>query len=203
MRDTLLNLPRAGVVCIVGVALVLLAACETQVQVPTYADITFNHRPPIELNLRDITIRTAYAQPLQAPNVEHEFPVDLSRTAERWARDRLRATGATGSAVVTVLEASAVETELERRTGLAGMVTTDQSERYVVTVRVRIDAEDPARQTTGEAAASAERIRTVPEDASFNVREAIWYEMSEQVMTDFDRAMENAIRTHLGGFLTD
>ncbi len=180
--------------------LVLLAGCETHVEVPSYAKITFNHLPPLALNVATVSAKSIYQSPLVAPNVEHEFPVDLAETAQGWVDDRLRATGASGTAVLTVLDASVIETELKKETGLTGLVTTDQGHRYDAVLTATLAAEDLAQQRAAEVNVTVKRSQTVPEDATFNEREKIWYEMSEKLMVDFDKKLEQAIGDHMGLF---
>ena len=88
-------------------ALMFLASCAAKVERPTYADITFAHLPPINLDVAEVKVVSTYQGSLQAPHVEHEFPVGLMATAKRWAEDRLKPVGSDGIAIVTIEEASA------------------------------------------------------------------------------------------------
>jgi len=179
-------------------AVVLLAAgCETHVEVPSYARITFNHLAPITLDVAAVSAKTLYQKPLVAPNVEHEFPVDIAKTAEGWAAGRLRAGGTSGDAVLTILDASVIETKLEKETGLTGLVTTDQGHRYDATLAATLAAEDLNNQRSAEITVTVKRSQTVPEDATFNEREKIWYEMTEKLMADFNAELEKSIGQHM------
>ncbi len=178
-----------------------LTGCETEAQLPKYAAITFTHRPSIRVRAGNVVARTTFVKPLKAPNVEHDFPVDLGKTAERWARDRLETEGGDGTITYTVLDASVIETPLETSEGLTGLLTADQSERYEGTIRVRLEAEDPSTGQTGETEVAVKRSVTIPEDATYNEREKIWYQMTEKLMTDLDRQLENAIQQHLSAFV--
>ena len=175
----------------------LVTACETHVEVPSYARITFNHLPPIALDVASVSAKTTYQKPLVAPNVEHEFPVDIAETAEGWVAGRLRAGGATGSAVLNILDASVVETKLEKKTGLTGLVTTDQGHRYDATLTATLSAEDLTSQRAAETTVTVKRSQTVPEDATFNEREKVWYEMTEKLMADFNAQLEKSIGEHM------
>lgn len=179
-----------------------VTGCETEAQLPKYAAITFNHRRAINIRAGNVVARTTFVKPLKAPNVEHDFPVDLSKTAERWAHDRLDATGGDGTLTYTVLDASVVETPLEKSDGITGLLTADQSERYEGTVRVRVEAEDPSTGQTGQTEVEVKRSVTIAEDATFNEREKVWYQMTEKLMRDLDRQLEAAIQKHLSAFLS-
>ena len=178
-------------------AAVFATACETHVEVPSYAAITFSHLPPIALNVAGTEAETFYNKPLSAPNVEHEFPVDIAKTAEGWIGDRVQPVGAAGTATLTVLEASVVETALEKKTGLTGLVTADQGHRYDATLVASLKAVDLNAQKSAETTITVKRSQTVPEDATFNEREKIWYELTEKLMADFDSQMAKAIDDHM------
>lgn len=173
------------------------AACETHVEVPSYAAITFSHLSPIPMDVASREGVIAYAKPLKAPNVEHEFPVDIGATAEGWIQDRLQPTGTSGTATLTIIDASVVETELEKETGLTGLVTTDQGHRYDAKLVASLKAVDLNNQRTAETTVSVKRSQTVPEDATFNEREKIWYELVEKLMADFNTQMEQSIEQHM------
>lgn len=189
-----------GLKSVLAAVVLLVAGCETHVEVPSYARITFNHLPPITLDVATVTAKSLYQKPLIAPNVEHEFPVDIAKTAEGWVPGRLRAEGAAGTATLTVIDASVVETKLDKETGLTGLVTTDQGHRYDATLTATLSAEDLTSQRAAEATVTVKRSQTVPEDATFNEREKIWYEMTEKLMADFNTEMEKAIGEHMALF---
>ena len=178
-----------------------VAACETPVEQRAFSEITFRHLTPISLNVAVIDIVVTFQSTLRPPNVEYEFPVPPATAAKRWAAERLQAVGASGRAVVTIVEASVVEVVLKKSTGLKGLFTTDQSERYDATVRVVIDAADLNRQLTARAAAEAKRSRSVRESVTLAEREKTWFALTETLMADFDSAMEEQIRKHLAAFL--
>ena len=194
--------PIRGHWCLAALFLSLAtAACETPVEQRAFSEITFGHLTPISLNVASIDIVVTFQPTLRPPNVEHEFPVPPARAAKRWAADRLQAVGASGRAVVTIVEASVVEVALKKSTGLKGLFTTDQSERYDATVRVVIEAADLNRQLTARAEAEAKRSRSVRESVTLAEREKTWFALTETLMADFDGAMEEQIRKHLAGFL--
>ena len=174
-------------------AFAFLAGCATEVEVPSYADITFKATPPIPLKVARVSSEITYSEPLTAPHVGHEFPVKLAPTAARWAQDRIETIAPTGSAVLTVLEASAVETQLEKSTGVKGLVTDDQAQLYTVKLVVKLAAEDPASLANAEATVSVSRSRSVAEGATFNERERVWYLLTEEVMSDYNKEMEKDV----------
>ena len=176
-----------------------LAACEPPGK-PNFADITFDHLPPIELDVAEIIINTPYQESLEPPYVGEQFPVSPSRAARRWAADRLRAVGESGTVTVTVVESSAVETELERTTGLKGMLTKDQAQSYEVAIEMMIEAVDPVSSRKGSASTRVTKKTSVAEDITLNEREETWYKLTKDAMNNFNAAMEKQIGKTLSGF---
>jgi hypothetical protein len=174
-------------------ALGLLAACSMDDPTNRFAQLTYQHRPDINLDVGEIQIEQAYVTPGQPPNVDHRFPVQPKDAAVRWAQDRLVARGDRLAFRYIVRQASAVETPLPVSGGITGMLTTEQSERYELHIVVEMQVLD-GRQIQGNAKAEARRSITVPEDSSLSEREEIWYRLTEQTMRDLDQQLEQTIR---------
>lgn len=183
------------------VGLIFLASCETQLSVPRYADITFTHRPVINVDVAEIQIVRAFVPNATPANVEGEFPVSPMEMAARWAQDRLRAVGSSGSLTYTIQEAGVIETSLAKSDGLTGIVTVDQSERYDATLTVQVSATNPANGQSAGTASTVRRSRTVAEDVTLNEREAVWYAMTEALAEDLDAQMDSVLPQFLGGLL--
>ena len=167
-----------------------LEACTVPPPQRQFADITFEHRPDIKLDVGAIEIDLTYRAPLLPPNVEHLFPVIPADGAARWAADRLVAAG-TGRRARFIVEDASV---LERTLGATeSNLTIEQSERYDARVAVVLQILDGSR-VEGELRAEARRSITVSEDSSLNEREKVWYVMTERLLSDLDRELEKTIR---------
>ncbi len=176
-----------------------LAACETPVQVQKLPDLTFAHLAPIMLDVARIEVVIKYRPPMKAPNVEHLFPTPPIKALKQWAKDRIKAVGVSGAARLVIIDASAIETRLRKKTGLAATFTKQQSQRYDLSVEVRLEVSKG--KSSGYTTARATRFSTVREDASINTRERLWFDLTEALVRDFDAAMEKNIRLHLGAWL--
>ncbi len=182
-----------------ALALPLLAACTTPPDAPKFADITFEHRPDIEMDVADIVIDQAYQAPMQAPNVDHLYPIQPARALMSWGQDRLVAMGDDGVATYTVTDASAVVEDLGTDQSLSDYFTTEQAERYTLKMAVRLSVEHP--DGTGSIRVTGQRATTVPEGASVFDRERVWYEMTEKLMADMDEELETTLRQELGRYV--
>ena len=121
--------------------------------------------------------------------------------ARRWAADRLVPLGVTRLARVVLVNAAVTESVLQPSKGLKGLMTTEQGERYVATIEVRVEIVDDRGTVEGEARAVAERSRTVPENITLNEREQVWFELTEDVMRDLDAELQRTILRYLARFV--
>jgi hypothetical protein len=193
---------RIGQLTVPAFLALMLAACASKPPAPvSWPDITFTHLQPIEFNVAEIKIRTPYREPIDPPHVGEQFPVSPSRAARNWAEDRLRAVGRRGTLTVTILESGAVEEQLKSSGGLKGLLTYEQSEKYLVVIAMEFKALDPVGPRAATATARTRKSTTVREDATLEEREQIWYTLTKESMAAFDEAMERQIRTTLGSFL--
>ncbi|QEX15327.1 hypothetical protein FRZ44_06100 [Hypericibacter terrae] len=188
-----------------GVVLVLagglLAACDTPPHRDPFPQLTYAHLGPINLDVAQIAIVDAYQPPMADPHVEQDFPTPPAAAARQWAQDRLKAVGSDGVAKYTITDGSAIDVPLPRTTGLDGMITQDQSDRYDVTVTVRLDLENRMGNHRGSITATAKRSETAAEDMTLNEREKLWFEMTDQLMKQLNAELEKQIGRNLKDFV--
>lgn len=170
------------------------AACAIDDPSNRFASITYEHLPDINLDVGEVQVEQAYKATTEAPNVGHRFPLHPKDAAIRWGQDRLVAKGDRLTFRYIVRQASAIETELKKSTGVTGLLTTDQSERYEVHIVIDMQILD-GRQIQGNATAEARRSTTVPEDITLNEREKVWYKLTEDTMNDLNDQLEETIKT--------
>ena len=116
-----------------------IAACET----PSAARFSRNNLHTSSVDIIDIAtidVVQLFEPPLKPPHVEHEMPIQPHMAVSRWVSDRLKPTGSSGHAKVTIRDASVIEESLKSVGGLRGAFTTEQSERYVGKIEVEIEA---------------------------------------------------------------
>lgn len=181
-------------------ALLVLALSACQIEPPrqTFAELTFDHRPPLRFDVAEVQVDQAYVPRLEPPHVEQKTPLPPAAAAARWARDRLRATGTEGRLLFTVQEASVVEVPLPKTGGLEGLWVVDQSERYDARLVLTMTLFNAFGAQEASATVTATRSATVPEDASLNEREAVWFALVEKLMRDSDGQLEETLRRYFG-----
>lgn len=186
---------------IAGLATLALAACETQVSVQRFPEITFAHMQKIGLNVARIEVKSEFHPTMQAPHIEHLMPVPPERAMRRWAEDRLQANGVTNVARFTIGDASVTETPLKVEGGLAGAFKKQQAARYEAAVAATIEIVDDRGFRRAFASSRVSRSQTLGEDATLNDRDRLWFELIDALMKDFNAEMEQDLRSHVGAFL--
>lgn len=181
--------------------LVALGACDTPPNRDSFPELTYQHLPPIRLDVARIEIVEAAPAAADETRVEDEFPTPPGVAAAHWARDRLEAAGPDGLARFTVLEASVTAVPLPRTTGIAGVVTNDQADRYDAVVAVRLEVTNRNGMQTGTITAEARESATAAEDMTLNDRERLWFQMTHRLMDRLNAELEKQVATHLGGFV--
>jgi len=181
--------------------LVPLAGCNMPPRRESFADLTFQHMPPIRLDVARIEVVEAYRRSADPNRIENEFPTHPGVGAGRWGRDRLQAVGADGLARFTVMEASVVATSLPRTTGLAGAFTQDQSDRYDALLQVRLEVNNRAGTQSGVITTEARDSATATEDMTLNQREQLWFAMTQRLLDTLNTELEKQINAHFGMFL--
>lgn len=178
-----------------------LAGCATEPPSSSFAELRYTHLPRISLAAASLEVAQLYRAPGKAPNVEHRFPTSPGAAAARWARDRLRAAGGSNLVRVSILNASVIEVPLERSSGLQGMFTKDQAERYDGTLQVRIEMLAPNRRRLAMVESRATRSRSVSEDITLAERERVWFRLTEDMMNDINSSLESQIRKYFADWL--
>jgi hypothetical protein len=179
----------------------LITSCDTPPHREPFPQLTYQHLAPINLDVARIVIQDAYQPPMTAPHVDQDFPTPPATAARQWAKDRLKAVGSDGVAKFTILDGSAVDVPLPRTTGISGMLTQDQSDRYDVKLTVRLEVENRMGNHSGAITAGAQRSESVAEDMTLNEREKLWFEMTDELMKQLNAELEKQIGSHLKEFV--
>jgi hypothetical protein len=180
---------------VVLIGTLLVSACTSTPPVQNLPEMTFEHLTPIVLPVAKVDVVNQNVTSVEGKEISHRMTTSPVKAMNRWAQDRLQPGTPDGRAVFTILEASAVENKLKKTEGLTGIFTTDQSERYDLSVEGRLDIYDGLGKKKGFASAKAHRYISVSEDTSLLQLEKKWYELLEKLMADFNQAMEDNIRS--------
>ena len=182
-----------------AVVAALLAACGSAPPPrQDFADLRFTTEPPLRLRVAGVEIVDEYRPNFDPPHYEQRFPIPLPHVADNWARDRLQAVGTSGRAVAVIVDASAVEINLPKQTGLGATFTNQLDTQYNARVGIRVEARDDRDGTMRMAEAHAERSVTAVEGATLAERDRMLYQLESRLMAELDRQLETQIRNNLG-----
>jgi hypothetical protein len=179
-----------------------LAACTSPPPAPTFPDIHFTGEPPIRLAVSTVEVQSNFRPSYQPPHVEHLFPIPPERALENWAHDRLVAAGGSNAyARFVITDASVVEVQLKKKSeGITGAFTTEPAQRYDASIAAHLDIVDQHGLPVRSVEVKVTRSQSVLEGITPNDRDKTWYEMTKQLMTDFDHQMSGEISSHFGGY---
>lgn len=186
---------------LIGLSALALNACTSSPKLEEPRGLAYVAEAPIRLDLDRIEVVKKYRSPKKLPNVEHQFPVPPTALIQQWVQDRLLPIGHHDFAVVTIEDASVVESPLERTTGLSSWFAVDQTEKYDARLKVRIEIFSNSKQSLGYATATATGSQTVTENMTLGQRRKVWIDLMEKVMTQLDKELEANIKSHLGNYI--
>lgn len=176
-----------------------LSACATQREVaetPKFREPRFKDKAPIELEVGNIEVISEFVPSFERPNVEHLFPVSIEKSARIWASDRLEATGSPTDRTLKFIVKDAGVVEEEMR---AEQLFYKDNLRYkaMLSVVVQITSPDGQAQTNLD----TWREITIPIDTSVEDKERAWNDMTDNLMKEFDKRMEQNIRRYLNMYI--
>lgn len=182
-------------------SLFLTVACETPVATRELPSLTFVHLRPFKLDVASIEVVNQFKSPMTPPNIEHRLPTPPATALMQWVKDRLKATGNSGTLKVFIEDASATEIRLNRDESLKGHLTKQQSHAYSASLQATILLTNSYGVGLASAKAAATRSTTIREDLSINERERVWLNLVDRLMTDFNQQIEISLRQHLRNWL--
>lgn len=166
-----------------------------------FADLRFTTEPPLRLNVASVEVSDEYRPNFDPPHFEQRFPIPLPHVADNWARDRLQAVGTSGRAVAVIIDASAVEINLPKESGVTTVFTNQPDTQYHARVGIRVEARDDRGGATRMAEAHAERSATMVEGTTLADRDRMLYQMESELMVELDRQLETQIRNNFGNMV--
>ncbi len=185
--------------------LALLSACAQAPEAFKAGPLAFEREQGItRLSVNEIRVVNHYQSPMKRPNVEQEFPVAPASAVSTWVSKRLRANPGSNQGIleVTIHDASVLEQALPKTEGFKGLITDDQDARYTAKLVVSFKhypQGSTAANATGDVTVS--RSRTINERATVSEREAIFHQMTNALMTDFDREANSRLRQYFAAYI--
>lgn len=159
--------------------------------------------PPVTLNIKEMRVVNSYEMPLRSPHVEHHLPISFRDALEAWTSSRLKTTGTGEHQLELWIEkAQVLEMALPRTKGLKGFFVTDQASRFDASFNVTLKIYG-IRSFLPESEINIRitRSRSLPEDASLEVREALYHQLLLDCVRSFDKEVQEEIDKHLSRYM--
>lgn len=179
----------------------LLAACTPSADLPAPIGLAYLANKPLHLNVARVEVIKKYQSSSTPPHVENDFPVPPVAMIQQWVQDRLLPVGKTGYAVVTIEDASVIETSLKGTPGFKGWFTVDQSEQYDANISVKIEVFDDSGNLKSFAYARTKGSRTVGENLTLGQRRKVWIVMMEKIMNNLDAELDHNVKMYLKDYV--
>ncbi|MFI4986981.1 MAG: hypothetical protein ACHQF3_06050 [Alphaproteobacteria bacterium] len=186
-----------------ALALALLAGCGSSPPPEQFPELGWQHLPPIKLNVAKLEVVNEYQPRVTSPHVETLAPRSLLDSADRWARDRLKADGDEGYLRFVVTDASLVEAPLPLQQGLTQSLTNQQARRYTGHVAVRLELHNRRGYIDAQAMADATNSQTVPQDVADREVRQTWYLIVQGAMLDLNAELDRQVRFYMARYLEE
>jgi hypothetical protein len=180
-------------------AFVFLAACQEAPPSTQFAPISI---PGSQFRLNVAEIRVEDNTQVAANDVSSHFPVTPNAAVQQWVRDHFVAAGSTGYMVVMINDGSAKEVKLQKSDGLKALFRDEQDARYDTHIGATF------RLYTGASALSDAEVnidvahsRTINEKATLVEREQFYYDLTHDLMQQFNAQAEPRVRQYFAPFL--
>lgn len=183
------------------VASALLAtACTDAPADQTLTPIRFT-QPPMKVSVAQVRIENL--TPALPNAVDAQMPTPPAAALTQWVSDRLVAGGSSGYMVVSVQNASMLETKLPKTDGVKGFFTDDQDAKYAGTLVVNFRLFDGANSMpVAEASVNVSRGSSINEKATLADREKFYQQLVSDMMQSFNGEAETQLRRFMGGYLS-
>ena len=173
----------------------VVAACTYSPAPVVKPNLDLVGKPPIALDVANIEVVDAYQPPISDTHADHLFPTPPLEAIHQWATRRLIGVGNSGTATITIKDASVTVVPLQKRTGIVSDFTTQADTRYDGRLEVEISINKPGGE--GEISAVVTRSATTLEGIPLAEREGVWNSMTQVMIRDLDTQLETGLREHL------
>lgn len=165
----------------------------TVVQAITPPD--YRNLPELHLNVAKIATESLYDSRTDLPNVEGLSSYPLKKMVMMWLDDTVSADGSSGWINVQIIDASIREEKLEKKPGLSGLFSIDQTEIYHSHIQLLFQINFPDYRS--EISVESSAAQSVDENATLRDREQVWVRLGEKMIAEIDQSLRTKIRRDL------
>jgi hypothetical protein len=186
---------------IAAVATGLLVACSGSYETFRPPPLDFSDRTPLRLAVSAIAVESAYRARDTAPYVDNLMPLKPEDAIRQMLEARLIAAGGTGSIQAVILDASVKEEELETKSGLPGLFTTEAAARLEGRFQGQIDRLSATGEVLKSVSTAVTRTSAIPEGVGYAERQKIGYDLVRNLVNDLDEGLTTNVRANFADIL--
>lgn len=179
-------------------SLLVLGACASMPSPhgKPHADITFNHLPPVLLQVDEI--RRIDTAPDQLAGVPESFTVPIDELTSAYIQRRFQAAGGAETLTVTVEDLSVRYEQKPSESRVAGFLGVAKVDSYAITITMNLMLEDGRSGAIRGRKFTARRVINISEHKSVAEREQQQLEGVEALFVDIDRAVLDIVQHQFG-----
>ena len=186
---------------IAAVAAGLVVACSSSYDTFRPPPLDFSGRAPLRLAVERVIVQSAYRPQDTAPYVDNVMPLKPEDAIRQMLEARLIAAGGSGSIQAVILDASVKEEELETKSGLTGLFTTEAAARLEGRFQVQIDRLSATGEVLKSVSTAVTRTSSIAEGVGYAERQKIGYELVRNLVDDLDEGLTTNVRANFADIL--
>jgi hypothetical protein len=169
-----------------SLAVLALAGCSSPPPVQNFPPLDYSYLPPLVLKVANLSVVNAYVPSVDTVALLAQDPAPPALTLLAMLNRRVVASGAPGTATVTIQNASVHE--------VAGMLTGAMT--------VDVNVASPDGRSTGYAEATVSASRNAPDSDSAGDMRAALYSLTKQLMDNMNVQLQYQMQHNLSGWLS-
>ncbi len=175
---------------------ILLSGCVQAPPATVTPDLTFDNVPPVNLNVKTITVVDEYQPPLKDPNIEQNYSLSPAEAVKRLIGRQLVAAGTDKTLRVVIEDAAVIKQKLPTTEGFWGHFTQEPDERLAAHLALRFEVinDDAPDLVIAHARVEADRNRSILKDASPAERDGAFFGLTEELMKDMRESFDTNVR---------
>lgn len=164
-------------------AILALSGCSDTQPPETFSRPDYSYLPSLYFNVGQLNITNQ--APIDDKNIAEQSPTPPASTLTLMAQQRLKTTGATGTASFAITQAN---------------ITKQAHHILAGTLSIKLTVDDPTQQHHGQITATVHQERSISSKLS---QQRNLYALNQSMMDDMNVEVEYQIRKHLSDWLTD
>ena len=169
-------------------------------ELPKTEPLQFSNLKRLIISSASFRVKTSFLPLLKDPYIGHSLPDPLLDATRRWAEHRFTVVGNSGSVLLTILNATAMQENLNKRSGIEGLFYEDQELKIKMKVEILIEIFNENKKVIATIKAESNRERTLKEGLSINEKDTHLLDMERRLFIDLDHVILQEINAKIPNY---